>query len=114
MPYKQVILVREDLKLPKGKLAAQSSHASVDATLKSDKKIIDLWKKEGGKKIVLKIKDEKELFKYKQMAEDAGIKTALITDAGHTVVEPGTITCLGIGPDEERKIDSVTGNLKMM
>ena len=114
MPYKQVILVREDLKLPKGKLAAQSSHASVDATLKSDKKIIELWKKEGGKKIVLKVKDEKELLKYKQMAEDAGIKTALITDAGHTVVEPGTITCLGIGPDEETKIDSVTGNLKMM
>ena len=114
MPYKQVILVSDDLKLPTPKLAAQSSHASVDATLKSDKKIIELWKKEGGKKIVLKVKDEKELFKYKQVAEDAGIKTALITDAGHTVVEPGTITCLGIGPDEERKIDSVTGNLKMM
>ena len=114
MPYKQVILVREDLKLPKGKLAAQSSHASVDATLKSDKRIVDLWKKDGGKKVVLKIKDEKELFKYKQMAENAGLKTALITDAGHTVLEPGTITCLGIGPDEESKIDSVTGKLKMV
>ena len=57
MRYKQVILVREDLKLPKGKLASQCSHASVDATLKSDKKIIDLWKKEGAKKIVLKVKD---------------------------------------------------------
>ena len=114
MPYKQVILVREDLKLPKGKLAAQCSHASVDATLKSDKKIVDLWKKEGGKKIVLKVNDEKELFKYKQMAEDNGLKTALITDAGHTVVEPGTVTCLGIGPDFEEKIDLVTGKLKMM
>ena len=114
MPYKQVILVRDDLNLPKGKLAAQSSHASVDATLKSDKKIIELWKKDGGKKIVLKVKDEKEIFKYKQMAEDNRLKTALITDAGHTVVEPGTITCLGIGPDEEDKIDSVTGKLKMM
>ena len=114
MPYKQVILVREDLKLPKGKMAAQCSHASVDATLKSDKKIVDLWKKESGKKIVLKVKDEKELFKYKQIAEDAGLKTALIMDAGHTVVEPGTITCLGIGPDEEEKINSVTGKLKMM
>ena len=114
MPYKQVILVREDLKLPKGKLAAQSSHASVDATLKSDKKIVDLWKKDGGKKVVLKVKDEKELFKYKQMAEDDGLKTVLITDAGHTVVEPGTITCLGIGPDEEERIDRVTGKLKMM
>ena len=114
MTYKQVILVREDLKLPKGKMAAQSSHASVDATLKSDRKIVELWKKDGGKKIVLKVKDEKELFKYKQIAEDSGLKTALITDAGHTVVEPGTITCLGIGPDEESKIDSVTGKLKMM
>lgn len=114
MLYKQVILVREDLKLPKGKLAAQCSHASVDSVIKSDKKIVELWKKEGGKKIVLKVKDEKELFKYKQMAEDFGLKTALIKDAGHTVVEPGTITCLGIGPDEEEKIDRISGKLKMM
>ena len=114
MPYKQVILVREDLKLPKGKLAAQSSHASVDATLKSDRRIVDLWKKEGGKKIVLKVKDEKELLHYRQIAEDRGLKTALVIDAGHTVVEPGTKTCVGIGPDLEEKIDSVSGNLKMM
>lgn len=114
MPYKQVILVREDLKLPKGKMAAQVSHASVDSTLKSDKKIVELWRKEGGKKIVLKVKDEKELFKYKQMAEDNSLKTALIIDAGHTVLEPGTKTCLGIGPDEEGKINKVTGKLKMM
>ena len=114
MPYKQVILVREDLNLPKGKLSAQVAHAAVDASSKSDKKNIDLWKKGGGKKVVLKVNDEKELFKYKQMAEDNGLKTALINDAGHTVVEPGTITCLGIGPDLEEKIDSVTGKLKMM
>ena len=114
MTYKQVILVREDLKLPKGKLAAQSSHASVDTVMKSDKKIVELWKKEGGKKVVLKVKDEKELFKYKQIAEELGLKTALIKDAGHTVVEPGTITCLGVGPDLEEKIDKVSGKLKMM
>lgn len=114
MPYKLVILVREDLKLPKGKLAAQAGHASVDAVIKSDKKIVELWKKEGGKKIVLKVKDENELFKYKQMAEDIGLKTALIKDAGRTVLEPGTITCLGIGPDLEEKIDKVSGKLKMM
>ena len=114
MQYKQVILVREDLNLPKGKLSAQVAHAAVDASSKSDKKNMDLWKKSGGKKIVLKVNDEKELFRYKQIAEDAGLKTALITDAGHTVVEPGTITCLGIGPDEEEKIDRVTGKLKMI
>lgn len=114
MPYKQVILVRDDLKLPKGKLAVQSAHASVDALLKSDKKVIDEWRKEGAKKIVLKVADKKELLKYKQMAEDDGLKTALIKDAGHTVVEPGTVTCLGIGPDLEEKIDKVTGKLKMV
>ena len=86
MPYKQVILVREDLKLPKGKLSAQVAHASVDTALKSDKKIVDLWKKEGAKKVVLKVKGEKELFKYKEMAEDIGLKTSLITDAGRTVL----------------------------
>ena len=114
MPYKQVILVRKDLKLPKGKMAAQVSHASVDATLKSDKKIVEMWRGEGMKKIVLEASDENELFKYKQMAEDMGLKTALIKDAGHTVLEPGTITCLGIGPDEEEKIDRITGKLKMI
>ena len=114
MSYKQVILVREDLKLPKGKLAAQCSHASVDSVIKSDKKLVEAWKKEGAKKVILKVKDEKELFKYKQMAEDNGLKTALITDAGRTVLEPGTITCLGIGPDLEEKIDKVSGKLKMM
>ncbi|MEK6827722.1 MAG: aminoacyl-tRNA hydrolase, partial [Nanoarchaeota archaeon] len=57
MSYKQVILVREDLKIPKGKMAAQCSHASVDSTLKSDKKIVELWKKEGAKKVILKVKD---------------------------------------------------------
>ncbi len=112
--YKQVILLRQDLKLPLGKASSQVAHASVDIILKSDKKIIDLWRNEGAKKIVLKVKDEKELFKYKQMAEDSGLKTALIMDAGRTVLEPGTITCLGIGPDEENKIDKITGKLKMM
>ena len=114
MGFKQVILVRKDLKLPKGKMAAQVSHASVDATLKSDRKLVEKWRKEGAKKIVLEANDEKDLFKYMQIAKDSGLKTALITDAGHTVVEPGTITCLAIGPDETEKIDMVTSKLKMI
>lgn len=114
MAYKQIIIVREDLKLPKGKLAVQSSHASVDATLKSDKKIVQLWNKEGAKKVVLKVEDEGELLKYKQLAEDNGLKTALIKDAGRTVLEPSTTTCLGIGPDLEENIDKITGKLKMI
>ncbi len=114
MRYKQVILVRNDLKLPKGKLAVQSAHASLDAAMKSDKEIFEKWKKQGGKKVVLKVADENELIKYMSMLENEDIKVALIKDAGHTVVEPGTITCLGAGPDLEDKIDRITGKLKMV
>jgi len=111
---KQVILVRQDLKLPKGKMAAQAAHASVEAAFNSDKKKVDKWRKTEAKKVVLKVKDEKELLKYLQEAKDAGLKTALITDAGKTVIAPGTKTCVGIGPDDEDKIDEITGKLKMV
>jgi peptidyl-tRNA hydrolase, PTH2 family len=111
---KQVILVRQDLKLPKGKMAVQVAHASSSALIKSHKDDIKKWQSGGMKKVVLKVKDVDELFKYKQEAEDIGLVTALITDAGKTVVEPGTVTCLGIGPDKEDKIDTVTGKLGMV
>lgn len=114
MAYKQVILVRQDLKLPKGKLAAQSAHASVDAVLKSDKKLVNAWKDEGMAKIVVKVRDEKELVKYFQTAKDEGLTASLITDAGRTVVAPGTKTCVAIGPDDEEKIDRITGSLKLL
>ena len=69
---------------------------------------------QGGKKVVLEVENEKELFKYKQMCEDEGLKTALIIDAGRTVVAPGTITCLGVEPCEEKDIDAITGKLKIL
>ena len=110
--YKQVILVRQDLKLPKGKLAAQVAHASVEAVLKTDKKTLTAWRNEGMPKIVLKVKDEKELHQYIQHAKD--IVTALITDAGRTVLAPGTVTCAAFGPDKEEKIDQLTKKLPLL
>jgi PTH2 family peptidyl-tRNA hydrolase len=114
MTYKQVILVRADLKLPKGKMSAQVAHASVEAVLRSEKENIKEWRSQGSAKIVIKVNDKKELFKYNQMAKDSGLTTALITDAGKTVIAPGTETCVAIGPDEEDKIDIITGSLKLM
>ena len=114
MELKQVILVRHDLKMSKGKIAAQASHASVDCLLKSHKDIVDKWHKQGMKKVVLKVKDLKELKKYMMLAEKANLANCIVVDAGHTELTPGTITCLGIGPDEEEKIDKVTGDLKML
>ena len=114
MSYKQVILVRQDLKLPKGKMSVQVAHASVNALVKSHKDDIKKWQSLGQKKVVLKVKDEEELLSYKRKVEDAGLVNSIVVDAGKTCVEPGTITCLGIGPDKEDKIDKVTGKLKMV
>jgi PTH2 family peptidyl-tRNA hydrolase len=111
---KQVILVRDDLKLPKGKMCSQVAHASVECVLKSPKSKLDEWHKEGMKKVVLKVKDFEELNLYLRLANAEKLTTALITDAGKTTVEPGTVTCLGIGPDEEERIDKLTAKLKMI
>jgi len=118
--YKQAILVRADLKLPKGKLAVQAAHASVENVLrmlndgKDAKELVSLWRREGMKKSVLKVNDEKELFLYKEDAQARGIHACIITDAGKTVVEPGTVTCLALGPGKEEKIDELTGKLKLV
>ena len=112
--YKQVILVRTDLKLPKGKLAVQVAHASVEAVHRSDKDIVKHWRSEGMKKVVLKINNLSELHKYEQEAKSLGIITAVITDAGLTTVDPGTTTCVAIGPDIATKIDKITIQLKIL
>lgn len=111
---KQVILVRVDLKMPKGKMIAQCSHASTDAVLKSGNEKIKDWKKEGMKKIVLRVKDEKELLECEKKAKILKLVTALIKDSGKTFFKEPTITCLAIGPDEDKKIDKVSGKLKLL
>jgi len=110
---KQAIIIRQDLKLPKGKAAAQAAHAAVEAVLRSEKSIVKDWRAQGMAKIVLKVADERELLKYNQLAKDVGLKTAVITDAGKTVVEPGTRTCIAIGPEEDDLIDTIISELKL-
>ena len=97
-----------------GKAAAQVAHASVEAVLRSDSKLVKAWREEGMAKIVVKVKDQKELIKYFQQAKDEELTASLITDAGRTVIAPGTKTCVAIGPDEEEKIDGITGELSLL
>jgi len=112
MELKQVILIRRDLGMSKGKIAAQTAHGAVEAVLKSDKNVVSQWRNSGMKKITLRVDSKEELFKFLQEAKDAGLVTGLVTDAGKTEIAPGTPTCLGIGPDDEDKIDNITGDLK--
>ena len=111
---KQAILVRQDLNLGKGKIAAQVAHAAVEAVLKSDKDKVKAWRNEGMPKIVLKVPDLKSLKNYNQIAKDMKLVTALITDAGKTQIAPGTTTCLAIGPDQDKLIDNIIHELKLM
>ena len=112
-----VIVMRNDLKMSKGKTAAQAAHAAVScafAAKKKDPKNLDKWLSEGQKKVVVKVNSEKELFEVKAMADAAGLINSVITDAGRTEIAPGTVTCIGIGPAPESAIDKITGDLSML
>jgi len=109
---KQVIVVRQDLKLSKGKTAAQAAHASVTAAEKSSYK--REWLSVCQKKSVLKCSGERELVELFQKAKDKGLPAALIEDAGRTEIPAGTKTCVGIGPAPEKEIDTITGHLKLL
>jgi PTH2 family peptidyl-tRNA hydrolase len=116
-PIKQALVVRKDLKMSQGKLAAQCSHASVATYLKIRRKNLDLaqrWVEEGMKKIVLRVDSEKELLNYFTRCKTAGIPCELIKDAGHTQIKPGTTTCFGAGPWNEKEIDKILGKLKLL
>ncbi len=115
--YKLVVLVRNDLKMGKGKIAAQVGHAAVECALfteKKDKRTFDAWYRSGQPKIVLKVDSLEELDKYRMIASSNKIHIAVITDAGRTQVDPGTITCMGLGPAPASEIDKITGELKML
>jgi PTH2 family peptidyl-tRNA hydrolase len=109
---KQVILIRTDLKMSKGKIAAQAAHASVEAVLTSNKKLIKAWRDMGMKKIALKVNSETELIKYYELALKNNLNASLIKDAGRTEIPAGSKTCVAIGPDAEAKINKITGELK--
>jgi len=115
--FKQVIVFRSDLKLGKGKLAAQAGHAAVSAAEEARKRWRTWWEAwlyEGQRKIAVKVKDEQELLYFEAKAKDLGLPNALIVDRGLTQVPEGTLTCLGIGPGPADLVDRLTGKLKLL
>lgn len=112
--HKQAIIVRKDLKWGKGKLATHVAHASLGAALASDQRIVSEWNGSGAKKVVLKVRDLKEMKDVERAAKKMKFVTFLVRDAGLTQLKEGTVTALAIGPVEERKIDKVTGKLKLL
>ena len=115
--YKQVIVFRTDLKMGKGKLAAQAAHAAVSAAEEARKRHRTWWEAwlfEGQRKIAVKVKDEKELSELESAAKELGLPNSLIVDRGLTQIPEGTVTCLGIGPAPEGLVDKLTGKLPLL
>ncbi|WP_256287848.1 peptidyl-tRNA hydrolase Pth2 [Halobellus inordinatus] len=110
---KQAIVARTDLGMGRGKLAAQVAHASLSAYEDTDERTRKRWKGEGQKKVVLKVDSEPELFRLADEAERLGLPHAVVRDAGHTQLDPGTVTCLAVGPAREEDVDRVTGDLSL-
>ncbi len=111
---KQVVIINESLKLPRGKLSAQVAHASVATFIAASSRNQQAWLEEGMPKVVLSASNERELTEYYEKALSANLPTKLIKDAGRTVLAAGTITCVGIGPAPEEDIDPITGDLKLV
>jgi peptidyl-tRNA hydrolase, PTH2 family len=128
METKQVIVMRTDLNMRKGKMVAQGSHASLaiflnrgDYTSEDTYELYSItpamrhWIDNSFTKICLGVSSEEELTNLFKQAGLAGLPTVLITDSGRT--EFGgvpTKTCIAIGPAESDTIDTITGNLKLL
>ena len=115
--YKQVIVVRKDLGMGTGKLAAQVAHAAVMAVEITKMRNINWfnsWFNAGQAKVVVKVQTLGELLEIRKHAESLHLTVAEIQDSGLTQIPAGTVTCIGIGPGPSGLIDKVTNHLKLL
>ena len=111
---KQVIIIRRDLWMRRGKEIAQGAHASLGAVLEhATAEDIDAWMSTGNKKVVCKVQSERDLLLIEHQAREAGLPVYLVRDAGATAVAANTATALAIGPAPETMVDRITGELEL-
>ena len=113
-PHKMVMVVRMDLKMGKGKIAAQCCHAAVGCYRHAPADALRAWFTHGQAKIALKCKTEEELMQVAAHAEALGLNRYVVCDAGRTQIAAGSYTVCGIGPAPKSQIDRVTSSLKLL
>ena len=114
MASKLVIVVRADLGMTTGKIAAQVAHAAVAAALatRGTPEFRD-WVDDGQPKVVLRVADLDGLESVERSARAAGLHVEVIRDAGRTQVDADTPTCCAVGPGADDVIDQITGGLSL-
>ncbi|GAM85166.1 hypothetical protein ANO11243_031700 [Dothideomycetidae sp. 11243] len=118
-PCKLVLVVRTDLGMTKGKIAAQCGHATL-ACYKSllnnpaASSILQRWERYGQAKIAVQTKSEEEMQILQAQAMSLGVCAKIIHDAGRTQIASGSATVLGVGPAPESVVNQVTGHLKLL
>jgi PTH2 family peptidyl-tRNA hydrolase len=130
---KQMIVMRKDLNMRKGKIAAQASHASLSAVIKTSlKEGIDFeldensciamrgnsylanWLKDSFKKVCVYVNSEEELLDIYNQGLENGFIVSLVRDSGLTEFHNvPTYTCLAFEPLPANLIDKITGNLPL-
>jgi peptidyl-tRNA hydrolase, PTH2 family len=112
---KLTLIVRSDLGMGRGKIAAQASHAAVAAALASvGSRDFRAWLRDGQPKVVLRATSQEHLHAIAEKAHAAGLPVQVIHDAGRTQVAEGTPTACAIGPANASRIDAVTGDLQLL
>ncbi|KAF5024963.1 hypothetical protein F66182_2914 [Fusarium sp. NRRL 66182] len=119
---KLVLVVRTDLGMTKGKIAAQCSHATLAcykalARAPADSpqaRILKRWERLGQAKIAVQVKSQDEILELRRKARSVGLTAEVIQDAGRTQIEAGSMTVLGVGPAPRSLVDQVTGGLKLL
>lgn len=113
---RMVLIVREDLNMSPGKVAAQCSHAAVSLykqISESNRYMLDRWEEGGCAKIVLRSKDIEEIEELLMKGVSLNITNYLVIDAGRTEIASGSATVLGLGPAPRAVIDQITKELKL-
>ncbi|KAN0121559.1 Peptidyl-tRNA hydrolase PTH2 domain containing protein [Russula decolorans] len=116
-PCKLVLVVRTDLNMTSGKIAAQCGHATLacyKTLVKKNPKLVRHWEVTGQTKIALKASSEEEIMELEALAKSLNICARSIQDAGRTQVEAGSRTVLGIGPAPVELVNQVTGHLRLL
>jgi PTH2 family peptidyl-tRNA hydrolase len=119
-PLKQVIVIRKDLKVRKGKMIAQGAHASLMAYLsacgsRDSLMVVYEWLQNNKQtKVVVGVDSEQELFDVHAAAQKASLPCSLVLDAAVTEFDKPTYTACGIGPASAEEIDKITGALKLL